>query len=273
MKAFYRERVKERRAVILSSTGNWERYKELINTTIGIIAAGTLTERERLIIRHLVDGRTYDEIGKVYDLSRERIRVIVIKAIRKMKEFPDLVKENESLKERVKALDADNKNLRNVIDNMPARRADGEDPHEERFPFCLNTDDLGLSTRCCNGLKSIGLWTVRDIVNTPKREILQIRNFGRKSFKEVECTLMHLNVLPKKWDEEKEEPDKDMLLSKYTSQIGFPAWYVLAKNNIRTIDDLVKLSETELLRLEYMNRQKFEKIEKFVNGLGLKIKK
>ena len=273
VKAFYREKVKEKRAMVLSSSGNWERYKDLINATIGTIASKTLSERERRIIGHLLDGRNYEEIGNAYDLTRERVRVIVIKAIRKMKEFPDLVKENESLKERIEALEENNANLRNIIDNMPARKTDGDDPNEEKYPYCLNISKLGLSTRCYNGLRSIDILTVRDIVNTPKREIQQIRNFGRKSFSEVENTLMRLDALPKEWEEEEKEPDKDILLSKYTSQIGFPAWYTLAKNNIRTLYDLMELSETELLGLENMNRQKFDKIEKFVNKLGLKIRK
>ena len=48
-------------------------------------ALATLGEREATAIRMRMDGSTYDEIGKVLDVTRERVRQIVMKAERKLR--------------------------------------------------------------------------------------------------------------------------------------------------------------------------------------------
>ena len=61
------------------------------NTYAGLYEAlDTLTEREREVLEWrygLMDGRphTLEEVGKIYDVTRERIRQIEEKAIRKMR--------------------------------------------------------------------------------------------------------------------------------------------------------------------------------------------
>jgi len=50
----------------------------------------SLAPRERVVIeKHIMQGRTLDSIGKDYGLTRERIRQIVAKGIRKMKKFAE----------------------------------------------------------------------------------------------------------------------------------------------------------------------------------------
>jgi hypothetical protein len=76
-------------------------------------------------------------------------------------------------------------------------------PHDE---ICI--EPLDFSVRTYNCLKRAGLLTVGDIRNFPPEEILKIRNFGRKSRKEVDEKLGALDIQiqwPKEEDDEEYE--------------------------------------------------------------------
>lgn len=55
-------------------------------------------------------------------------------------------------------------------------------------------DELEFSVRTLNCLKKAGIVTVRDLVQTSEADLMQIRNFGRKSLEEVRERLAHLGL-------------------------------------------------------------------------------
>ena len=71
----------------------------------------------------------------------------------------------------------------------------------------LSIDDLELSARSSNCLKKAGIETVSELVQKPMRELMQIKNFGKKSADEINAKLAHYNLALKK-----EEGD-DLLLA------------------------------------------------------------
>lgn len=49
----------------------------------------------------------------------------------------------------------------------------------------LSTAEIGLTVRTTNCLEERGIFTVRDLLNTEREELLSISNFGEKTLEEV----------------------------------------------------------------------------------------
>ena len=49
----------------------------------------------------------------------------------------------------------------------------------------LSTAEIGLTVRTTNCLEERGIFTVRDLLNTTRVELLSISNFGEKTLEEV----------------------------------------------------------------------------------------
>ncbi len=58
----------------------------------------------------------------------------------------------------------------------------------------MYVDDLLLSVRSANGLKNARIRSVRDLVQMTRKEMLEIKNFGRKSLDEVEGILREMGL-------------------------------------------------------------------------------
>lgn len=49
----------------------------------------------------------------------------------------------------------------------------------------LSTAEIGLTVRTTNCLEERGIFTVRDLLNTSRSDLLSINNFGEKTLEEV----------------------------------------------------------------------------------------
>lgn len=49
----------------------------------------------------------------------------------------------------------------------------------------LSTAEIGLTVRTTNCLEERGIFTVKDLLNTTREELLSISNFGEKTLEEV----------------------------------------------------------------------------------------
>ena len=167
----------------------------------GISAAlATLTEREQSVIACRFQRKlTLEQCGKEYGITRERIRQIEAKAIRKLRhpsrlnmmravpltelqakhtEYFKLQDEYEWLKKAFELLTAQ-KAEPGVIIPMAKIAERLEAPIEE----------LDLSVRSYNCLRRVGKDKLRDIVEMTEGELMKVRNLGRKSYAEVVAKL------------------------------------------------------------------------------------
>ncbi|HRR96016.1 MAG TPA: DNA-directed RNA polymerase subunit alpha C-terminal domain-containing protein, partial [Candidatus Ratteibacteria bacterium] len=71
--------------------------------------------------------------------------------------------------------------------------------------------DLKLSTRVINALTGKNIKTIRDLINTPREKLEELKNLGKKSIKEIEnilkkrdIKLLTLKELAEKQEEEDE---------------------------------------------------------------------
>ena len=63
--------------------------------------------------------------------------------------------------------------------------AAAEEEKSLREKLDLSTAEIGLTVRTTNCLEERGIFTVRDLLNTTRAELLSISNFGEKTLDEV----------------------------------------------------------------------------------------
>jgi len=61
---------------------------------------------------------------------------------------------------------------------------------EERLE--MSTAEIGLSVRTTNCLEERGIFTVRDLLNSSREDLLSISNFGEKTLEEVFSSLAEI---------------------------------------------------------------------------------
>ena len=64
-----------------------------------------------------------------------------------------------------------------------------ENARNMREKLELSTAEIGLTVRTTNCLEEKGIFTVRDLLNTTRAELLSISNFGEKTLEEVYIAL------------------------------------------------------------------------------------
>jgi DNA-directed RNA polymerase subunit alpha len=72
--------------------------------------------------------------------------------------------------------------------------AEAEEKTEEDSILDASIDTLELSIRSMNCLKNANIRTLRDLVSRTEKEMVEIRNFGDKSLKEVRSKLEVLGL-------------------------------------------------------------------------------
>ena len=152
-----------------------------------------LTDRE-LTVLELRNGRnmTLEDVGKEFGVTRERIRQVEQKAIRKLRHPANLKRMSVVPYEEYARLEAENQDLKTKLEYAEnnALPAYGEKKIED-----IRIEDLELSVRSFNCLRRVGIKTVGDIVNfNNARGLERCRNLGRKSLLEIEDKLSCLGI-------------------------------------------------------------------------------
>lgn len=172
----------------------------------------TLTERERVIVElRFKEGQTYEQVGKAFGVTRERIRQVEQKALRKLRspsrmdflvhgmagviqqKVEDRIREERSeiYAEAGRFLnEAIGQERTEAFLKGAARPKDAEPARALNMPI----DGLGLSVRSHNCLLRAGVETVGDIVRMGREKLMRVRNLGGRSLQEIENTLATLGV-------------------------------------------------------------------------------
>lgn len=154
-----------------------------------------LTEREREITHlYFRDGKTFEEIGKIYGVTRERVRQVQAKALRKLRHPVRkkyiafgvngvIEKIKEEYAEKVAELTEKMLYLTNITDaNMNKVIEKCEIARKHQTEELHNFD---LSVRSYNCLTRAGLRTLGDVASLSQCQLLRVRNLGRKSIEEI----------------------------------------------------------------------------------------
>ena len=150
----------------------------------------SLAERERRVLDfRYKDGLTFEEIGKRFCVTRERIRQIHAKALRKLRHPGRL----NYLKYGVSG----------VIDRKTenAREAALASLPKPDKPEDITLEELELSVRSYNCLKRAGMNTLRDVSEMTFDELCHVRNLGKHSLDEICAALTNYGIRLKKGGE------------------------------------------------------------------------
>ncbi len=149
-----------------------------------------ITDREEKIIRlYYIDGKTFEEIGKYFGITRERIRQIHAKAITKLKLFKKYFYVGKWCLMEELAKEEYQKYLETQKSFRTYESAKQYILQYESGVFLpireQKIENLDLSMRTYNCLKRAGIRTIGDLLNFSYYDLIKIRNLGRKSMKEV----------------------------------------------------------------------------------------
>lgn len=163
-----------------------------------------LTERESVaLLRYYRDGKNLEEVAKEFGVSRERIRQVIAKALRKLR-YPVRLRTiiygyegNRALEQRKIELDERereiNKKSCDLAKLMAVCGAHDECKLAQSIIIEKSTqkmlttiDEMDLSVRSYNCLKRRGVETISEIIDLfESGDIVKIRNLGRKSAEEI----------------------------------------------------------------------------------------
>lgn len=160
-----------------------------------------LTDREQKVLRlRYEEGMTYEQTGNEFGVTRERIRQVEEKAMRKLrnpffakqyilvdaKTTQDLKKENEDLMLQVICLRDKLKKIYDAVgvnpDEAEKKAKEAVKPEPKHLP---SIDEMELSVRSYNCLKRAGFNTIDQLKGKTSKDLMRVRNLGRKSMIEV----------------------------------------------------------------------------------------
>jgi hypothetical protein len=166
------------------------RLGELGGLEVDYFTLAGLTDREKEILHwRFVIGLPAGGVGQLFSVTRERIRQIQTKAVSKLVRYCDItfiVSPKISFTRR------------------ESKESNKQFAGESKFNKNLfrRVDELGLSTRSVNCLKwgnggflgNDNIVYIAELVVRDERELLRIKNFGRKSLNEIKETLAPLGL-------------------------------------------------------------------------------
>lgn len=144
--------------------------------------------------------------------------------------------------------------------------------------------DFELSVRSRNCLRKMNIRTLGDLLNITEAELLAYKNFGETSLREIKSILdtkgLHLGMaleekeVPSAEIMEQSVPEDESLLGKLVDdlQLSVRARKCLLKLNIRTLGDLVRKTEAELLGCKNFGVTSLNEIKKAIDNLGLSLR-
>lgn len=193
-------------------------------------ALETLTPREaHVILSYYKDDGTLEEVGKEFRVTKERIRQIIIKAIRKLRcpsrsmliEYSDeeLALKREIASEKIK-LEETLAELKEKVQKLQDAGSDIPVPENVKdelsnikwYDEDMMLEELDLSIRAFNCLKRANINTIRDfemlIRAQGKSGVKHIRNLGQSTMYEIFWKMK--NVTGKDWERIADEVDKEL---------------------------------------------------------------
>lgn len=171
-------------------------------------ALSKLTAREQYFLKdYYEDGRTLDQIAEKHHLTRERVRQIIAKGVRKLRHprlrnlilcGPDYVRSKNPYNAWKQQLAGQLEELEAMQQAIEVRKADialkkaeveaaaAEINESANIVPSMTLEDLDLSVRSYNVLRRAGCRTLSDAVELARGGRLHhVRNMGRKSLGEV----------------------------------------------------------------------------------------
>lgn len=175
-----------------------ERLKKVIEKHIA--------PREEIVLNNTyIHHKTLEEIGKEYGITRERVRQILIKSLRKIKVHKKYFEIGELAYPEIYEKEQRDKYIEEIKSKWTYESAkeyiaeyEGTDEYKKQFLLDTPIEDLDFSVRTYNCLKRVyrrdyatglriydNINTLGDLIECEDVYLMKIRNLGKKSLKEI----------------------------------------------------------------------------------------
>ena len=201
-----RNRLRELREVkekAMKDSPTWLRYDgkflPIMRACIEFARFYTSERGYEFLIRYLVNGESLEEIGDSFCLTRERVRQIIEKNVKRMRmhaedaymimeDYHEAKDDNNFLFEWAMAERKRNTDLRKENDLLRQGILAKEEA-DKRKPYAMSDAipilDLCISVRTHNALKAAGIDQIGDLRGKTWMDLMKIRNLGKKSVREI----------------------------------------------------------------------------------------
>lgn len=164
---------------------NFNKYYEVIKTK--------LTDREEKVIDCIFHQHmTLQETGKEFGVTRERIRQVQIKALKKIKRYRYYFEVGEYADKKELAKQDYQKYLEQSKKEWKYEEAkefvkNYESEHKQKIAMKaqIGIENLDLSVRSFNCLRRAGIRYLSELLSKSVEDLMKIRNMGKKSLKEI----------------------------------------------------------------------------------------
>lgn len=164
-----------------------------VEKTINVVCDFVLTKKEKDILFDYYNNETYESIGKKYGITKERIRQIYSKAIRKLRHpsSSKLLKSGISFENIIFNSYEKNKNEVEVKEHIKNNNTEIKKENDilTSSILCLN-----LSVRPTNCLIRKNIITIGEFLELNEDDILKIGNLGMKSYCEIINTIKNTGI-------------------------------------------------------------------------------
>ena len=165
---------------------NLNEIRDILCVTLDALGDGILPRRENEVLEMFMTGHNYEAISEKFDLTRERIRQIYHKALRRLSRARDYA----SYKSECEVAKNEAEELRCKIQNLQLALQANKIPDPNEAILIPNTliglDNFPLTIRSYHCLKAIGINNLYELVAYNRWELARVRNFGRKSLDEID---------------------------------------------------------------------------------------
>ena len=156
------------------------------------LAMQTLPERERDVLEYRYrNGMTYEEIGEIVGVSRERVRQRIAKSLRKMRHpsrsgyYLKVSRiELDEMRGKNDALQAENERLRAIL-SLHGISPEMGDIQPKRNLYEIPLAEMEIPVRAYNCLRRAGMKSVGEVSEKSLDELMHLRNMGERSLREL----------------------------------------------------------------------------------------
>lgn len=162
-----------------------------------------LNEQERKVLKeYYFEGMTYDDIAEEFGLTRERIRQIIAKGLRKLRHPARAAILKQGIHLYSESRNYYNSEKARLIFEAEKTKAMYEVSGTRSFDVRdLSINELDLSVRAYNCIRRAGILTIGDLLDTDLDTIIKVRNLGRRSLEEI-CEVLKKKGLKAKFMED-----------------------------------------------------------------------
>lgn len=147
------------------------------------------------------------------------------------------------------------------------QQMENEQPEERAEILCQPVNILNLSVRSYNCLRNKGINTIGELVKIKPEDLLNTKNFGRKSLREITGKLSRYNLeLGSEIGTTINQNPAVFIKEKFKQSVGVLNLSVRATNclkrvNVATVDQLAQLSDHELLALPNLGQRTLKELQ------------